>query len=162
MNEFVCISIERLKELETLEASIPSMIEKAVHEYKTNNLKKLHERDKANPAAINLRVKRYFERHRDEINKKRREKRLEEKQMKQNAVIVGSTTDTSELKPENELTDVTTAVKVQSIFVRVANKVISKSDVPLIRKLAQPVESDETAQPVAPNRLCDVTLRFDT
>jgi hypothetical protein len=162
MTYFVSISYERLKELETLEASIPSMIEKAVHEYKKNNLKKLHERDKANPAAINLRVKRYFERHRDEINKKRREKRLEQKQIKQSTVIVvGSTSD--ELKPENELlTDESAAVKVKSIFVRVANKVISKSDTPLIRKLAHPVESDDKLLPLDPNRLDDVTLRFDT
>jgi hypothetical protein len=60
------------------------------------------------------------------------------------------------------LTDVSAPVKVQSIFVRVANKAISKSDVPAIRKLVQHVQSDETSQPMAPNRLNDVTLRFDT
>lgn len=69
------ISAERLRALEALEARLPSMIEAAILEYKKNNLKRLHEKDKLDPTSANLRVKRYAEKHRDEINAKRREKR---------------------------------------------------------------------------------------
>jgi hypothetical protein len=72
---YVFIASDRLKELEALELSIPSIIENAIKEYKNNNLQRLHERDKLNPGAINLRVKRYTDKHREEINNKRRENR---------------------------------------------------------------------------------------
>ena len=122
MSEFVTISIERLKELEALESSIPSMIDKAVLEYKKSNLKKLHDRDKANPAGINMRVKRYVERHREEINQKRREKR-------QRKPIETSTTFVNNLLCLNSET-----LKVESIFVRSANKAILQSENLIVRK----------------------------
>ena len=74
-DDFVSISTERLKRLEELESSIPALIENALKEYKQNALKRLHERDKANPAAVNSRARRYAERHREELNAKRRQKR---------------------------------------------------------------------------------------
>jgi hypothetical protein len=77
----VPISEERLRALEALEADLPSRIETAVKEYKLNALKRLHERDKQNPAAVNLRAKRYAERHREEINARRRAKRAEKKML---------------------------------------------------------------------------------
>jgi hypothetical protein len=80
--KFVSISLDRLKHLEYLESKIPEMIDEAIKEYKNNNLRKLHEHDKLHPEAINLRVKRYVEKHRDEINAKRREKRRLEKEHK--------------------------------------------------------------------------------
>jgi hypothetical protein len=163
-DETVSISAERLKQLEELEASIPTMIEKAILEYKKSNLKKLHERDKANPAAINQRVKRYVERHREEINRKRREKRL---QMKNEKLKLDK-------EPENLLIDITdnyTPVKVESIFVRAASDAISKSDKPIVRKqnkrnLSECVIDKESnnSQCVSlhTDRLQDVTVRFDT
>ena len=75
IESMVEISIERLQALEALEAKLPSMIENAILEYKKSNLRRLHEKDKANPASVNARVKRYAEKHKDEINAKRREKR---------------------------------------------------------------------------------------
>ena len=69
------IATERLKALETLEASLPDLIQNAILEYKKSNLRRLHEKDKANPENVNKRVKRYAEKHREEINAKRREKR---------------------------------------------------------------------------------------
>jgi len=74
-NEVVQVSYERLRELEALEAGLPQKIENAIAEYKKNSLKRLHERDKADPKSVNLRVKRYVEKHKEEINAKRREKR---------------------------------------------------------------------------------------
>lgn len=78
-HDAVEISAERLKALEILEASLPEMIMKAVVDYKTNNLRLLHERDKTNPEAMNKRARRYAEKHRDVINARRREKRRVEK-----------------------------------------------------------------------------------
>lgn len=69
------ISYERLAKLEALEASLPTLIQNAILEYKKSNLRRLHEKDKANPENVNKRVKRYAEKHKDEINAKRREKR---------------------------------------------------------------------------------------
>ena len=71
----VPITLDRLKALEALEASLPVMIQAAILEYKKSNLRRLHEKDKANPENVNKRVKRYAEKHREEINAKRREKR---------------------------------------------------------------------------------------
>jgi len=39
----------------------------------------LHEKDKLHPENVNLRVKRYAERHKDELNQRRREKRKQKK-----------------------------------------------------------------------------------
>jgi hypothetical protein len=154
-SEVTTISAERLKELETLEASIPSMIENAIQEYKKSNLKKLHERDKANPAAINMRVKRYVERHREEINKKRREKRLQQK---------------LEKKPEEAnkvVLDLPT--KVESIYIRAATDAIAKSEDHVVRKqykkkkLDGTVREEERSPSLSslPDRKNDITVRFD-
>jgi hypothetical protein len=75
MADLIEISVERLRELEALEASIPDMIDSALKDYKQNALKRLHERDKANPEAVNMRAKRYAEKNRELLNAKRREKR---------------------------------------------------------------------------------------
>ena len=73
----VFISIERLRELEAIEKRIPTLIEKAIQDHKKEKLKLLHERDKLDPSLVNLRVKRYAAKHKDEINAKRRAKRKE-------------------------------------------------------------------------------------
>ena len=78
-DEIIMISVERLKKLELLEKSLPEMIENAIQGYKKNKLTMLHEKDKLNPAAVNLRVKRYNERHKEEINARRKAKRNEGK-----------------------------------------------------------------------------------
>jgi hypothetical protein len=77
--ENVLISQERLDYLLSLEASLPKKIEEAISDYKKNSLKRLHEHDKQNPQAINARVKRYVEKHRESINARRREKRQAQK-----------------------------------------------------------------------------------
>jgi hypothetical protein len=86
----VPISSDRLKTLEALEASLPNLIQNAILEYKKSNLRRLHEKDKANPENVNKRVKRYAEKHREEINAKRREKRRLQK-----AAAAGATTTMS-------------------------------------------------------------------
>lgn len=78
----VSISIERLRELQELERKLPDLIDEAIKAYKKSNLDKLHARDKENPSAVNERVKRYAQKHREEINRKLREKRRLEKQKK--------------------------------------------------------------------------------
>jgi hypothetical protein len=69
------IPSSRLQELEDIEKNLPMLIESALKEYKTSALKRLHEKDKENPTAVNIRVKRYAEKNRETINAKRREKR---------------------------------------------------------------------------------------
>ncbi len=84
--EHVEISVERLKELESIEAKIPSMIDEALKEYKQAALKRLHEKDKANPDAVNLRARRYAQKNREMLNAKRRERRRIEKEAKEAAI----------------------------------------------------------------------------
>lgn len=55
------------------------MIEQALKDYKQNALKRLHEKDKLNPEAVNIRAKRYAQKNREMLNAKRREKRRLEK-----------------------------------------------------------------------------------
>ena len=75
VSDMILIASSRLQELEELEKNLPTMIENALKEHKANALKRLHEKDKENPTAVNIRVKRYAEKHREMINLKRREKR---------------------------------------------------------------------------------------
>jgi hypothetical protein len=77
------ISAERLKQLEELEASLPTRIEEVLKEHKAAALRRLHEKDKQNPQAVNERAKRYAQRNRDVLNAKRREKRRLEKLAKE-------------------------------------------------------------------------------
>ncbi len=79
MSDNVIISSERLRQLEQIESAIPSMIDTALKEYKQNALKRLHEKDKLNPEAVNIRAKRYAQKNREMLNAKRREKRRLEK-----------------------------------------------------------------------------------
>jgi len=73
------ISADRLRKLEELESNVPTLVAAALEEYKKNKLRLLHEKDKQDPTAMNRRVKRYTDKHRDQINAKRREKRRLEK-----------------------------------------------------------------------------------
>jgi hypothetical protein len=73
--ELILIPKERLIALEILEQSIPTLIEKAMNDYKKAKLKMLHDKDKLNPAGVNARVKRYNERNKDKINERRLMKR---------------------------------------------------------------------------------------
>ena len=80
-NALVSISNERLAELEALESKLPHMIEEAILEHKRNNLRRLHERDKADPESVKIRVRRYIAKNRDKINERRREKRKEQRKI---------------------------------------------------------------------------------
>ena len=113
----VLISQERLEHLLKLEASLPKMIEEAVINYKKNSLKRLHEIDKQNPEAINARVKRYVEKHRESINARRREKRRAKKQEDQVVIVKPNenSSDTNVLTPSigneaNTISHVTTII----------------------------------------------------
>lgn len=66
----VTISLERLKELEALEAA--AKIKKTIEEYDAERLKILREKDKANPSAVTKRTMKHYEVHKDEINARRR------------------------------------------------------------------------------------------
>jgi hypothetical protein len=76
----VSITMSRLKELEAIEQSLPTLIKNALDAHYKEKLKKLHEKDKQNPDAVKLRVKRYNEKHKEEIRKKAREKHQLEKE----------------------------------------------------------------------------------
>jgi hypothetical protein len=113
----VLISQERLNYLLQLEASLPTKIEEAVINYKKNSLKRLHEIDKQNPDAINARVKRYVEKHRESINARRREKRRAKKQQDQVVIVKPNenSSDTNVLTPSinnevNTISHVTTII----------------------------------------------------
>jgi hypothetical protein len=72
-NHRIAIRPSRLKELQELESSMPELIEKALVEMNQKKLAALREKDKSNPEAVKARVKKYNERHREEINARRRE-----------------------------------------------------------------------------------------
>jgi hypothetical protein len=78
VNELVSVSSDRYAELEALEKSVPDRIKEAIAQYKKESLKKLHERDKADPESVKLRMQRYIAKNRDKINERRREKRRKE------------------------------------------------------------------------------------
>jgi hypothetical protein len=71
----ITVSLQRFRELEELERSLPSLIEKALVERKANRLKLLREKDKADATLVRERARRYAEKHRESINERRRLKR---------------------------------------------------------------------------------------
>jgi len=71
----ITVSLQRWRELEELERSLPSLIEKALVERKANRLKLLRENDKADVTLVRERARRYAEKHRESINERRRIKR---------------------------------------------------------------------------------------
>lgn len=71
----VAIRPSRLRRLQELEQDLPAFIARALEDMKKEKLAALHKKDKLDPSATALRVKRYVENHRDEINARRREKR---------------------------------------------------------------------------------------
>lgn len=158
MSGGITISYERLKELETLEASMNSIVETAIKEYKNATLKKLHERDKLNPAGINLRVKRYTEKHRDEINQKRREKRKADKakltttgeEKEHNTVMTPIDENTIEVQRPIKI------VRKQRLDAAVTNAIVN-SDCPIVRKVLS-LESENKHS----NENQDIVVRFDT
>lgn len=52
MDELVTISATRLKELQELEKTLPTLIDEAIKNYKKTSLEKLHERDKKIQAPL--------------------------------------------------------------------------------------------------------------
>ena len=177
MENTISISLERLKELEALEASIPSIIENAIKEYKNSNLQKLHERDKLNPTGINMRVKRYAERHRDEINRKRREKRKNEKMVAPatNTVVYtteepAETTNTTETSEKSETPQ--RPIKIIRRSNRIQNAVdtaLRTAESPIVRRIAVATEAanitgrlaEEPTPHPCHNGKQDITVRFD-
>ena len=117
----------------------------AIAEHKRNNLKRLHEKDKTDPKSVNIRVRRYAEKHKDEINAKRREKRrlkkleeakdAQEKPERKKKVIQ---------KPEEKETPVNGLTVVD----------------PSKRSITVRVTRVETPLPVTANTR-DITVRFD-
>lgn len=88
------------------------MIEDAVQDYKKSSLKRLHDRDKLNPDAINARVKRYVEKHRESINARRRDKRQNQKKVLTPVPTIApessvSSVETPKLTNENIITHIT-------------------------------------------------------
>lgn len=69
----VLVPIERLRELETLEAELPAIVAKAKEEANAERFTKLRERDKADPESHRKRNAEWKEKHREELNAKRRE-----------------------------------------------------------------------------------------
>ena len=71
----ITVSLQRFRELEELERSLPALIEKALVERKANRIKLLREKDKADVSLVRERARRYAEKHRESINERRRLKR---------------------------------------------------------------------------------------
>ncbi len=111
-SDTVEISVERLRQLEQLEASIPQLVEAAIKQYKQEKLRTLHEKDKQNPTAANMRARRYAEKHRDEINARRREKRRAAKEATEPAAPAPSSCSSS-VKTERETTSKSNTRKSQ-------------------------------------------------
>lgn len=169
-NQIVSVSLERYKELEALEAKLPQLIEEAVKEYKKSNLEKLHERDKANPAAVNARVKRYAERHREEINRRLREKRQLEKQKKMEACAGSLSAPTSMCSsvtsspPLAACPDPTPNIPLRPLAIirpskpmlEATERVLSATGVITAREVATPIPHPY------PTVKTDVTVRFDS
>ena len=72
----VTVAADRLKALEELEASLPSLIaaakEEALTEAKKTALTKLHDKQKADPKAHSSAVLKKYHENKEEINAKRR------------------------------------------------------------------------------------------
>ena len=113
VNELVSVSSDRYAELEALENSIPDKIKEAIAQYKKESLKKLHERDKADPESVKLRMQRYIAKNRDKINERRREKRRKE-QLESAVTVLPMTTITdiftSLASDSSSLTNVKTSI----------------------------------------------------
>jgi hypothetical protein len=150
----VPISEERLRALEALEADLPSRIETAVKEYKLNALKRLHERDKQNPAAVNLRAKRYAERHREEINARRRAKRAEKKML--DAQGRSATPAATAARPEDAALH--TRI-VRTTVAAVRRRAVAAPVVSAAQTIVGSFASAAAAQQPCP--VGEVTLRFD-
>jgi hypothetical protein len=73
--EHVLVSKNRLAELEAAVAKRDMDRELIINEYKQERLRKLREKDKSNSGAVRERVRRFNEKHRDEILEKRKIKR---------------------------------------------------------------------------------------
>jgi len=72
----VFVPIERLKALETLEASLPSLLQKTAEEAVKNHTKTklatLHAKEKENPKEKTATVLAHYHKNKDDINAKRR------------------------------------------------------------------------------------------
>jgi Zn-dependent metalloprotease len=72
--ETVIVPLERLKQLEALEADLPNIIAKAKKDRDAERLQLLHAKQKENPEPNKKRVLKNYHKNKDEINAKRREK----------------------------------------------------------------------------------------
>lgn len=77
VTNLILVNSARLAALELMEKNLPELIANAIKENKIAKLKKLHEKDKLNPAAVNARVKRYNEKHKEKIAAKRNAKKID-------------------------------------------------------------------------------------
>lgn len=75
--EYVRIPVERLRELEALEANLKDTVEKHARELNNARLTLLREQD--TPEKRRERNKKHYEIHKDEISKRRREARVAKK-----------------------------------------------------------------------------------
>lgn len=82
----VLVPLERLRELEALEASLPEMITKAKVDGNKERFAMLHEKDKEHPEGAKERYKKHYTANKDLINARRREKRKEK-----NAIVTTQT-----------------------------------------------------------------------
>ena len=101
-DKLIYICTKRLEKLELLEKSLPEILERAIIDHKKEKLKLLHEKDKQNPAAVNARVKRYNERHKEEIAARKNAKQNKERIQKNNSVIEPLTGPKPKLVTENK------------------------------------------------------------
>lgn len=81
----VFVPIERLKQLEALEADLPNIIAKANEEalakHTAERFRKLQEKQKSNPEPHKKKVLENYHKHKEEINAKRREDYKKKKEL---------------------------------------------------------------------------------
>lgn len=113
----ILVNSARLAELEQIEKNLPDLIAEAIKANKIAKLKKLHEKDKLNPAAVNARVKRYNEKHKDKIAEKRNARKIDKliTEGKSEAEINHIVTKFKVLTPVKEPQASTTRTQVVSI-----------------------------------------------
>lgn len=94
--EMVMIPASRLRELEAIEANLPTLIEKVRAEGGMDRLKMLHEKRKADPAAESKKALDRYYKNREEICAKRRAAYKAKKEAAAAATTCGTGTASAE------------------------------------------------------------------
>lgn len=94
-NNYVQISIDRLRILEDIEKNMYTSIQNGINENKKANLKLLHENDKLHPEKMRHRMNKYYAKNKNRIIERRLEKcELDESTVPQSTISLTVRFDT--------------------------------------------------------------------